>query len=320
MNRIFLMLTLLVLGATQFCYSQDGNFINLTFNNIIKAGGAAEYYGWGVSSDNLLDPRPNSVSGGAFLMNHHQGLTFSAHSHYGGIRFYNQSYPGGPYDSSNGATMVMSIKDRSVGIGSTDPITMFTLKRMVADGDQISIYRGDNTPNLDVYSVYNGSSDAQSGSFAYGVRPATDSWEIWERGHNTNWTNLFAVKKDGNVGIGTATPAEKLSVNGKIRAHEVKVETANWPDYVFARGYQLPSLQETEKHIKDKGHLPGIPSAAKVKANGIDLGEMNAKLLQKIEELTLHLIEKDKEIKQLNKLNDRITELELKIGKLADKQ
>ncbi|MNY43726.1 hypothetical protein D3C86_1787050 [compost metagenome] len=81
-------------------------------------------------------------------------------------------------------------------------------------------------------------------------------------------------------------------------AESVKVKLqANWPDYVFTKDHQLPTLQETEKHIKDKGHLPGIPSAAEVKANGIDLGEMNAKLLQKIEELTLHLIEKDNALK-----------------------
>lgn len=95
----------------------------------------------------------------------------------------------------------------------------------------------------------------------------------------------------GNVGIGTTAPKDyKLAVNGKIRTQEIKVENANWPDYVFDKSYQLPTLQETDHHIKAKGHLPGIPSAAEVKVNGIELGDMNAKLLQKIEELTLHLI------------------------------
>jgi len=125
------------------------------------------------------------------------------------------------------------------------------------------------------------------------------------------------IKNDGNVGIGTVTPREKLSVNGKIRAHEIKVETLNWPDYVFAKEYQLPSLQETEKYIQDKGHLPGIPSASDVKANGIDLGEMNAKLLQKIEELTLHLIELEKKNERQEKVNQEykndIKNLKLKL-------
>jgi hypothetical protein len=115
----------------------------------------------------------------------------------------------------------------------------------------------------------------------------------------TNQSTKMTIASNGDVGIGTITPKEKLSVNGKIRAHEIKVETANWPDYVFAKGYQLPSLDDTEKHIKEKGHLPGIPSAEEVKNNGIDLGDMNAKLLQKIEELTLQLIEVNKEVKLL---------------------
>ena len=110
------------------------------------------------------------------------------------------------------------------------------------------------------------------------------------------------ISNNGNVGIGTAIPNAKLAVNGNIRAHEIKVETANWPDYVFARDYTLEPLEETEKHIKEKGHLPGIPSAEEVKANGVDLGEMNSKLLQKIEELTLHLIEKEKELNNQKQL------------------
>nr|WP_121273836.1 hypothetical protein [Pedobacter schmidteae] len=123
-------------------------------------------------------------------------------------------------------------------------------------------------------------------------------------------TNFFA----GNVGIGTTDPkGYKLAVYGKIRAQEIKVENTNWPDYVFTKDYQLPTLQETERQIKDKGHLPGIPSAEDVKANGIDLGEMNAKLLQKIEELTLHLIRLEKEnegqSKELKEQKEQIRQL-----------
>lgn len=114
------------------------------------------------------------------------------------------------------------------------------------------------------------------------------------------------IVNGGDVGIGTTDPkGYKLAVNGSVRAKEIKVENANWPDYVFAKSYPLRSLLETEKHIKEKGHLPGIPSAAEVKANGIDLGEMNAKLLQKIEELTLHMIELTKQNKLQNEKYDR---------------
>lgn len=118
----------------------------------------------------------------------------------------------------------------------------------------------------------------------------------WQRKTNT----LFYT--DGNVGIGTNTPAEKLSVNGRIRAKEVKVEVANWPDYVFLPDYPLPSLTEVRQHIDTKGHLPGIPTQAEAIQTGISLGRMNAKLLQKIEELTLYLLQQSEKIQQQDKL------------------
>ncbi|MFD2581629.1 hypothetical protein ACFSR6_03945 [Pedobacter vanadiisoli] len=101
---------------------------------------------------------------------------------------------------------------------------------------------------------------------------------------------------DGNMAINMAsTDANyKLSVNGKIRTKEVKVEAANWPDYVFEEGYDLGTLKGLESYIKVNKHLPGIPSAKEIEANGIAVSEMLKLQQQKIEELTLHLIEKDK--------------------------
>ncbi|MGS2741703.1 hypothetical protein [Sinomicrobium sp. M5D2P17] len=114
---------------------------------------------------------------------------------------------------------------------------------------------------------------------------------------------------DGNVGIGTTNPGTwKLAVNGKIRAKEIKVETG-WSDFVFEEHYALPTLEEVEQHIKEKGHLKDIPSAKEVEANGIFLGEMDAKLLQKIEELTLYMIELKKENQQLRKEMDELKKL-----------
>ena len=108
---------------------------------------------------------------------------------------------------------------------------------------------------------------------------------------------------NGSVCIGTGTPATgyKLSVNGKIICEEMKVQlNANWPDYVFDNSYKLQSLKEIEMFTKQQGHLPGIPSASDVKtAGGIEVGEMQTLLLQKIEELTLHLIEQEKKINRL---------------------
>lgn len=111
----------------------------------------------------------------------------------------------------------------------------------------------------------------------------------------------------GNLGIGTTdTKGFKLGVQGKIAAEEVKVAMySNWADFVFENSYNLPTLKEVEQHIKDKGHLKDIPSASEVKENGIFLGEMDSKLLQKIEELTLYTIEQQKEIEILKKENSK---------------
>ncbi len=139
-------------------------------------------------------------------------------------------------------------------------------------------------------------------------------------GGSTGGTGVWSLNNqdvyynDGNVGIGTETPDELLSVNGTIHSKEVKVDLNNWPDYVFSKAYNLPTLKEIETYIKENGHLQNIPSAKEVEKEGIQLGEMNAKLLEKIEELTLYLIQQEKELedqKERNKsLEDRLIKLE----------
>lgn len=111
--------------------------------------------------------------------------------------------------------------------------------------------------------------------------------------HN-NTTDRIVISHDGNVGIGTASPQAKLAVNGDIFSRRVKVTLTGWADFVFEPEYKLPALSELETYIKANKHLPEVPSAAEVTKDGLDVGEMNKILLQKIEELTLHLIEQDK--------------------------
>jgi hypothetical protein len=103
------------------------------------------------------------------------------------------------------------------------------------------------------------------------------------------------LANNGNVGIGTTIPDEKLTVKGKIHAEEIKVDlNVPGPDYVFEKDYDLKSLPQIEKYISENKHLPEIPSAKTMEKDGINIGKMQMKLLQKIEELTLHLIEQDK--------------------------
>lgn len=111
-------------------------------------------------------------------------------------------------------------------------------------------------------------------------------------------TDRLVLDPAGNVGIGTGTPSHKLSVNGAVRAKEIIVDT-NWADDVFAADYRLAPLSEVEQHIKAKGHLPSVPSAAEVAEKGISVGESQAMLLRKVEELTLHVIALNKRLQEL---------------------
>jgi trimeric autotransporter adhesin len=112
---------------------------------------------------------------------------------------------------------------------------------------------------------------------------------------------------NGSIVVGSvpSTPAGfKLYVENGILTERVKVAiktTANWSDYVFEKNYKLPSLENVEAFITKNKHLPGIPSANQVVAEGLDLGEMDSKLLGKVEELTLYMIELKKEIESLKK-------------------
>jgi len=89
-----------------------------------------------------------------------------------------------------------------------------------------------------------------------------------------------------------------LDVNGTIRAKEIRVES-DWADFVFKKGYNLPTLKEVKRHIDENGTLPGVPSEKEVKANGVNLAETDVLLLQKIEELTLYIIDLKQEIEDL---------------------
>jgi len=121
--------------------------------------------------------------------------------------------------------------------------------------------------------------------------------------------NAIYVQAGGNIGIGTSTPGSKLAVNGKIDCKEVEIYITGWSDFVFDEGYQLKPLNDLENYIKENKHLPGVPTEKEAIENGISVGKMNAVLLEKIEELTLYVIdlkkENDKMKKEINDLKDK---------------
>ena len=139
----------------------------------------------------------------------------------------------------------------------------------------------------------------------------------WIVGSLTSVRGIF-IGTNGNVKLGTigqgvlgnpetalevdgTVYSTALEVNGRIRSKEVVVESSGWSDFVFENDYNMMSLKDVEDYINEHGHLPNVPSAEEIEENGINVSEMNAILLQKIEELTLHLIEAEKRIEELER-------------------
>ena len=115
-------------------------------------------------------------------------------------------------------------------------------------------------------------------------------------------SRIFIAEATGNVGIGIDFPNYKLEVNGNVRSKEVVVEALNWPDYVFDEQYNLTPLSEVEKYIQENKHLPKFSSAADIESKGLHLGGTQKQMMEKIEELTLYLIDANKRIERLEQL------------------
>ena len=200
-----------------------------------------------------------------------------------------------------------------VGIGTNAPTTQLH----VLGGD---ITMEDSYPFL----ILNSSLAGANAGINFTETGVDNAWIFYDESDDVlrlnasavnGYRNDLVIKADGRVCIGTTTAATgyALSVNGKAVCTEVLVDAlADWPDYVFSDNYDLMSLQELEKSIKENNHLPGIPSAAEVEENGILLGDMQTKLLKKVEELTLYTIEQDKQIAELQKNFEELKNANLK--------
>ncbi|MGS2762770.1 hypothetical protein [Sinomicrobium sp. M5D2P9] len=175
----------------------------------------------------------------------------------------------------------------NVGIGTTSPEVKLLVYNTGTIGAKcppsnsyLTIRDNNNSLIIDPNGLY-GSQTMRIGTASGDIRFGSVN--------ETGVTDKMVIKENGNVGIGTITPDAKLAVKGNIHAREVKVDLAGTiaPDYVFKEDYHLRSSEEVQAHIKEKGHLPGIPSAKEMEGEGIGLKAMNLKLLEKVEELTL---------------------------------
>lgn len=181
--------------------------------------------------------------------------------------------------------------------------------------------------NVRVHFLRPSTTDMRTLRFDCTSNDVTAGWEFYNS--NEGKSLLYIRQISGFVGIGTVgTPSTmyrvRLAVNGDMLAKKVRITVNNWADFVFDAAYALPSLQEVERYVAANKHLPDIPSAEEIHVWDLELGGMQAKLLQKIEELTLHLIAQEKVLaqqEQLIKSNEallqarekRLAELEARI-------
>ncbi len=188
----------------------------------------------------------------------------------------------------------VAIKDAGASVSDEGYNGNLMITKPTASGQYINMVRQGTIP-WSIGMVYNTS------NFAIGVGTSSDA----------AFTNpFFTITNSGLVGIGTTAPDEMLTVKGKIHTQEVIINLSGpLADYVFNKNYNLMPLNKVEQFVKTNNHLPEIPSAEEVQKNGLSMGEMQNKLLQKIEELTLYVIEQQKTIEAQN---SRIEQLEKK--------
>lgn len=202
------------------------------------------------------------------------------------------------FDLTNGGISypnTLVLNNDNVGIGTTSPNAKLHIATNTASGTS------------DVLNQYTWSSDLVN----WGLRFEQQFNASFSR-IQYNWIMKAGTSSDvpmmsfvnGLVGIGTQSPDQKLTVNGTIHAKEIKVDlSVPAPDYVFKKSYKLKSLSEVAKYVALNKHLSEIPSAKVMEQNGVNVSELNMKLLQKVEELTLYLIEKDKQLDSEHKAN-----------------
>jgi hypothetical protein len=189
----------------------------------------------------------------------------------------------------------------NIGIGTTSPLGRVDI---LSGTDEVALRL--SMPTSEDAAAYDIKWANSNADVVHRIQYASAYYDFM----NVNRATRNVSFTGGNVGIGTTdTKGYKFAVAGKVVAEEVVVALqADWADFVFNKDYKLKDLEEVETFIEENNHLPDIPSENEVKENGVQVGEMNAKLLQKIEELTLYVIDINKRVKSLEEENKTLKE------------
>lgn len=275
------------------------------------------------SSNTYLSVKETGSNAESRFWTHTDGVLFIQNNN--GIRFG---------ALNNSTQYARFLNNGNLGIGTDNPGAMLHVK---GDGTQFIVEPGSDTGNDAIAKLIghrNASNsvnqaqlifanydhdDASTESLGMIAGRVTDhsgntgDMVFYNYADGANAAETMRLTGDGNVGIGTENPSEKLEVSGNIKADGVILNIGSFPDYVFGEHYPLRPLAEVETYVKTRKHLPGFPSEAEVIESGANLGELNHLLVEKVEELTLYTIDQEKQIKalsnELNTLKAQLSEL-----------
>lgn len=241
----------------------------------------------------------------------------------GGEKMWFNSLSGFYWNSGTAGKKMTLTQSGQLGIGTTTPkssLEVFTDSGNTAKGLVLS--QGSDNGNRHSGRLFFTNTGELDNSFTILKNSDKLDFRSNATAGTASGTTRMTISNTGNVGIGTTTPDAdaKLTVKGNINAREIKVTaTAGGADFVFANDYKLPTLKFVDEFVKKNKHLPEIASAKEMQKEGLLLAEMNIKLLQKIEELTLYTIQQQKEIDTLKSTNDKLIDIQIRLDKLESK-
>ncbi|WP_196893326.1 hypothetical protein [Aureivirga marina] len=272
---------------------------------------------------------------------HRYGYGFYNEGTSSSLNAYMSSYYGLSFFTENKLRLKV-LQNGNVGIGTSNPKSKLSIVKgnlgTYTDGLQNSLLYLNNGSEEDgsiVIKSHNGAKDRVIGAMKFqsspdygnysqasikaisGIYGQANTLAFFTAKNNIDKNGEEAMRIEGKiVKIGnkkTTSTNYRLSVEGTIISKEVIVDIDEFPDYVFEKNYDLPTLMEVKKYIKQNGHLRNIPSAKEVKLNGVKIAELNKALVEKVEELTLYTIQQEEKISEQKELNKQ---LQLKVEEL----